>query len=97
MTKSAQVSWTAPEDDGGSAITGYTITPFIGSTAQDPVDVSGSTTSKTITGLTNGTAYTFRVKATNAVGTGANSAASPAATPGYTLFELATPATRGLR
>ncbi len=92
-TKSAQVSWTAPEDDGGSAITGYTITPYIGSTAQDPVDVSGSTTSKTITDLTNGTAYTFRVKAVNGVGTGANSAASQAATPGYTLFEFATPGT----
>ena len=92
-TKAAQVSWTAPEDDGGSAITGYTVTPFIGSTAQDPVDVSGSTTSKTITGLTNGTDYTFRVKATNAIGTSANSAASQAVSPGYTLFEYATPGT----
>jgi len=93
ITKAAQVSWTAPDDDGDSPITGYTVTPYIGSTAQDPVDVSGTATTKTITGLTNGTAYTFKVKATNAIGTGANSAASAAATPGYTLFELATPDT----
>ena len=88
----AQVSWTAPDDDGDSPITGYTITPYIGATAQDPVDVAGATTTKTITGLTNGTAYTFRVKATNAIGTGPELAPRPRrATPGYTLFELATP------
>lgn len=39
-------------------------------------------TSRTVTGLTNGVAYTFRVAAVNAVGTGSFSAASSAATPG---------------
>ena len=58
-----------------SPITGYTVTPFIGTTAQTPVQVNnGSATSATITGLTNGTAYTFTVTATNGVGT------SPAST-----------------
>ena len=59
-------------DNGGSAITSYTVTPFIGSTAQTPVTVTGSppATSTTVTGLTNGTAYTFTVSATNAIGTG---------------------------
>ena len=38
-------------------------------------------TTRTVTGLTNGTAYTFKVAATNAVGTGADSTASPAITP----------------
>jgi Domain of unknown function (DUF1929)/Fibronectin type III domain/Glyoxal oxidase N-terminus len=78
----ATVSWTAP-DNGGSTITKYTVTPYIGSTAQTPKDVTGSPapTSTTITGLTNGTAYTFRVSATNAVGTSADSAASNAVTP----------------
>ena len=38
---SASVSWTAP-GNGGSAITSYTVTPYIGSAAQTPVTVSGS-------------------------------------------------------
>jgi len=91
-TRSVQVSWTAPEDDGESAITGYTVTPYIDGDAQDPVTTTGAT-SRTITGLTNGTSYTFRVSATNGVGSGPQSAASPAVSPGYTLFELATPGT----
>ena len=79
---SASVSWTAPSN-GGSAITSYTVTPYIGSTAQTPVTVTGNppATSTTVTGLTNGTAYTFTVSATNAIGTGPASAASNAVTP----------------
>jgi hypothetical protein len=80
---SANVTWTAPSA-GGSPITSYTVTPFIGSTAQTPVAVTGSppATSATVTGLTNGTAYTFTVSATNAIGNGPASAASNAVTPG---------------
>ena len=61
------MSWTAPSN-GGSAITSYTVTPFIGTTAQTPTTVTGSppATTATVTGLTNGTAYTFTVTATNA-------------------------------
>ena len=78
----ATVNWAAP-DDGGSTITKYTVTPYIGSAAQTPKDVTGSPapTSTTVTGLTNGTAYTFKVSATNAVGTSNDSAASNAVTP----------------
>ncbi len=78
----ATVSWTAP-GNGGSAITSYTVTPFIGATAQTPVVVNGTppATTTTVTGLTNGTAYTFTVTATNAIGTGPPSAASNAVTP----------------
>ena len=69
-SKAANVRWTAPAD-GGSPITGYTVTPYIGATAQTPVQVDGDATSARIGGLSNGTAYTFRVNATNATGTSA--------------------------
>jgi hypothetical protein len=79
---SATVTWTAPSP-GTSPITSYTVTPYIGSAAQAPTTVSGSppATSATITGLRNGTTYTFTVSATNSVGTGPASTASNAVTP----------------
>jgi hypothetical protein len=92
-TRSAQVTWTAPDSDGDSPLTGYTVTPFIGATAQTAVDVDPTKTSAVVTGLTNGTSYTFRVRATNAVGTGPQSSASAAAVPQATIFDFATPAT----
>jgi hypothetical protein len=89
----ALVSWAAPSDDGGSPITGYTVTPFVGATAQTPSAVGASTTRTRITGLTNGTAYTFEVAATNAVGTGPSAAFWAGVVPKSSIFELATPAT----
>jgi sugar lactone lactonase YvrE len=74
---SAIVSWTAPAFNGRSRITGYIVTPSSGS----PVNVDGATLSTTITGLTNGTAYTFTVRATNAVGNSSLSTASNSVTP----------------
>ncbi|MBK7743709.1 MAG: fibronectin type III domain-containing protein [Betaproteobacteria bacterium] len=72
------VGFAAPASDGGSAITQYTAT-------SNPGNFTGSCTapctSITVSGLTNGTAYTFTVTATNAVGTGPASAASAAVTP----------------
>ena len=43
----ATLSWTAPPSDGGSPITSYSVTPYIGSTAQTPSTVPGSSTSAT--------------------------------------------------
>ena len=60
----ATVSWTAPSP-GTSPITSYTVTPYIGTTAQTATTITGSppATSATIRGLTNGTTYTFTVTA----------------------------------
>ena len=76
--QSATVTWTAPLT-GGSPITSYTVTPYIGAVAQTPVTVA--TTTAAFAGLVNGTAYTFAVTATNAVGTSPPSAPSVAVTP----------------
>ncbi len=74
----ATVTFTAPSD-GGSAITGYTVasSPTGGTDAN-----AGSTAlSHTITGLINGTEYTFTVTAANSVGTSQASIASNPVTP----------------
>lgn len=76
---SATLSWTTPASNG-SAITGYTVTPYIAGVAQTPQTFTGTATTQTITGLTGGTSYTFRVAAINAAGTGPQSAASTAVT-----------------
>jgi predicted phage tail protein len=75
------VSWTAPNNNG-SAITNYIVTPYIGAAAQTPQTFSASATTRTLTGLTNSTGYTFKVAAVNARGTGAQSTASNAVTVG---------------
>lgn len=73
-----RVSWTAPADTGGSPITSYTVTASPGGKT---VTVLGATTSATVTGLLNGTAYNFTVTATNAAGTSPSSTPSTAVTP----------------
>ena len=78
---SATVNWTAPAADGGSAITGYSVRVFSGTTLVRTQAVTGNVGTVAVTGLTNGTAYTFDVAAVNAVGTSAFSDRSVAVTP----------------
>jgi hypothetical protein len=72
----ATVSFTAPTSDGGSPITSYTATSSPGG-----LIATGASSPLTVTGLSNGTAYTFTVTATNAAGTGSASSASNSVTP----------------
>ena len=74
------VSWLAP-NNGGDPIISYTVTPYVGAVAQTPDTFVSTATSQTVTGLTDGTAYTFTVIATNTVGPSAPSATSSAVTP----------------
>jgi len=73
---SATVSWTAPASTGGSPITTYTVTSSPGLR-----QCSTTTTSCSVSGLTNGATYTFTVVAANSLGTGPPSVPSNAVTP----------------
>ncbi|MBI3968024.1 MAG: PQQ-dependent sugar dehydrogenase, partial [Chloroflexi bacterium] len=73
----ATVSWTAPTATGSGAILTYTVTSSGGQTKT----VTGTVLSTNVTGLTNGTAYTFTITAANATGSGPASAASNVVTP----------------
>jgi hypothetical protein len=81
----AQVSltWTAPSYIGGSAITDYSVqfSSNSGSTWTTFSRTSSTTASQVVTGLTNGTAYVFRVAGINSSGTGTFTAASSSVTP----------------
>jgi len=81
----ANVSFVAPVSNGGSVITSYTVTSNPGG-----FTASGASSPLTVSGLTNGTAYTFTVTATNAIGTSLASNPSAAITPdlGTSLFNL---------
>jgi len=77
------LTWTAPTVLSQTPITDYTIqySSDSGSNWSTFSHSASTATSATVTGLTNGTAYTFRVAGVNGVGTGSYSTASSALTP----------------
>jgi hypothetical protein len=77
---SASVSFTPPANVGGSAISEYYAV-----SNPDRVTVSGASSPINVTGLTNGTAYTFAVWALNTYGPGPFSAASGSVSPSAPL------------
>ncbi|MBZ5490013.1 MAG: fibronectin type III domain-containing protein [Acidobacteriia bacterium] len=81
----AYVSWTAPINSNGTLITSYTVTALvngvptgISSTIAAP---SSSSVNTIVSGLTDGTAYSFTVHATSAGGDGLESDPSAPITP----------------
>lgn len=79
----AHLVWEAPESVGTSAVNNYevTVTPSTGVTGATVRYVGSGVTGYTFTGLTNGVAYAFTVKAMNAIGSGPSSAISNSVTP----------------
>ena len=78
------LSWTAPSTDGGGAITDYVVeySANSGSTWTEFADVVSTIRSTTVTGLTSGTRYLFRVRAVNSAGRGTASTSPAAVAPG---------------
>jgi hypothetical protein len=88
----ADLSWTAPTVLAQTPITDYTVqySSNSGSTWTTFSRAASTATSATVTGLTNGTAYTFRVSATNGVGVGSYSSASSSVTPAGAVITIGT-------
>jgi hypothetical protein len=80
LKASASVNFTPPANTGGLPIDYYEVTSSPGG-----IVATGPSSPVRVTGLTNGVAYTFTVKAHNGVGLSAASAASNSVTPLATL------------
>ncbi len=78
---SATVSWSVPQTNGGSPITGYVITPYAGLMALPPKRFNTTALQQTVTGLQKGTSYRFTVSASNTRGDGPPSTMSNAVSP----------------
>ncbi|CAN5175679.1 hypothetical protein BH11PSE11_BH11PSE11_36400 [soil metagenome] len=73
---SARVSFAIPASNGGSTITGYTVT-----SSPSGIVATGASSPITVSGLTNNTSYTFTVVATNAAGVSIPSTVSNSVSP----------------
>jgi titin len=66
---SIEISWSPPENDGGSPIIGYKVYRYLAE-GEDPVvmEIDGNDTVYTDKGLSAGTTYIYRVSAVNSIG-----------------------------
>jgi CSLREA domain-containing protein len=94
---SVALSWTAPANNGGSAITGYQILRGTSSFGEVPLTTVGNVTSYNDTAVTNGVTYFYTVQAINSVGFSSQSnekSATPQASgtaPGAPTLNSVTP------
>ena len=79
------LAWEAPEDDGGSAVTDY---EYRINSRGGWISIGSTNTTHTVTGLTNGSAYVFQVRAVNAAGSSPYSNRAEA-TPGVGALDFA--------
>jgi hypothetical protein len=87
----ATAKWTAPASNGGSAITGYKVRVYRGTTLINTLNAGATATQLVMTGLINGQPHQFSVAAVNAIGTSAFSALSNTVTPAVTGTVPGTP------
>lgn len=89
---SVYVTYSAPASDGGRAITNYYIqySSNSGATWSSPIE-SGNDLNHTVTGLSNGTSYIFRVYAVTVAGNGQISDNSSSSTPRTVPSQVAKP------
>jgi uncharacterized repeat protein (TIGR02543 family) len=87
----ANLSWSAPTSNGGSALTGYVIQASTDSTTWTEVGTTNvSTRQLSVTSLLNGTAYVYRVRATNSSGDLNYNWATSASVRSFYLVECST-------
>src|SRR5690606_12025880 len=86
----ALVTWSAPAADGGTPITSYVVTASPGGRT---CTWAGGPLSCSVSALSNGTAYTFRVQAFNSAGGGAASGPSSPVTPSASTAPGSAPGT----
>jgi hypothetical protein len=81
-TGQATVTFTRPASDGGSALLDYTVKAIdVTNRANGGQTATGTSSPLTVTGLTAGDQYYFRVEATNVMGSGTESAVTSRVTP----------------